>query len=71
MSIKETVITTFTEEFHTTPDYAARAPGRANLIGEHTDYSDGLVMPFALSLAIWMAASPREDDTIEIISLDF
>jgi len=41
--------TLFTSHFHSNPTLAASAPGRVNLIGEHTDYNDGFVMPLALS----------------------
>ncbi|MBK8459666.1 MAG: galactokinase [Micropruina sp.] len=46
------------------------APGRINLIGEHTDYNDGFVLPFALPQAAHLAASAREDDQIRIVSVD-
>jgi len=38
-----------------------RAPGRVNLIGEHTDYNEGYVMPVALGFYCWVAISPRDD----------
>ncbi len=45
------------------------APGRANLIGEHTDYNDGFVMPFALAQAVTVAAAPRDDGRWSVTSL--
>lgn len=47
------------------------APGRVNLIGEHTDYTGGFVMPFALDLGITMLISPREDGLYYLQSLDY
>ena len=47
-----------------------RAPGRVNLIGEHTDYNDGFVMPVALDLSCWVAAAPRRDRTIVVHSIN-
>lgn len=46
-------------------------PGRVNLIGEHTDYNGGMVLPTALSLGVSMALSPRRDKVIEIVSDKF
>lgn len=45
-----------------------RAPGRVNLIGEHTDYNDGFVMPMAIDLSTWVAIAPRPDRKIVIRS---
>src|SRR5215207_1658259 len=48
-----------------------RAPGRVNLIGEHTDYNDGFVMPCAIDFATCVAASERDDRKIRLASLNF
>ena len=48
-----------------------RAPGRVNLIGEHTDYNDGFVLPAAISFHCWAAAGPRKDDKLVIYSQNF
>lgn len=45
-----------------------RAPGRVNLIGEHTDYNDGFVMPMAIQQSTWIAALPREDALVRVRS---
>jgi len=47
----------------------SRAPGRVNLIGEHTDYNDGFVMPAALDFATLTAASPRPDRRLTVYSM--
>jgi galactokinase len=47
----------------------SRAPGRVNLIGEHTDYNDGFVMPAALEFATLVAASPRTDRRLHVYSI--
>ena len=63
-----------TEKFKTVfagePAFLVRSPGRVNLIGEHTDYNNGFVLPAAINKAIYMAAGPRRDKEIHIVSLD-
>jgi len=53
------------------PAFISRAPGRVNLIGEHTDYNDGFVLPLALPHSTWIAFSPRTDAVVHLHSLDF
>jgi galactokinase len=48
-----------------------RAPGRVNLIGEHTDYNDGFVMPAAIEFCVWVAIAPRDDRKLSVRSLNF
>ena len=48
-----------------------RAPGRVNLIGEHTDYNDGFVMPAAIDFYTWAAIAPRKDSKLLAISNQF
>jgi galactokinase len=48
-----------------------RAPGRVNLIGEHTDYNDGFVLPAAIEFYCWVAVSPRPDRKLVIYSENF
>ncbi len=47
------------------------APGRVNLIGEHTDYNEGYVMPAAIELGTFVAASPRTDRRLAVHSMQF
>ncbi len=48
-----------------------RAPGRVNLIGEHTDYNDGFVMPVAIEFNVWIAIAPRDDRKLLVHSENF
>ena len=48
-----------------------RAPGRVNLIGEHTDYNDGFVMPVAINFSTFVAIAPRDDRQVHIYSHHF
>ena len=63
-SIEEKFLETFGEE----PDLVAAAPGRVNLIGEHIDYSEGFVLPFAIKDRTMVAARKRDDSTVRIAS---
>jgi len=58
----------FIRRFGRSPTVVARAPGRVNLIGEHTDYNDGYVLPMALEQSTWVAAAPRADGLIQAFS---
>jgi len=61
------VIEAFENRFRSTPD-VARAPGRVNLIGEHTDYNAGLVLPMAIDLACYAASAPNRDGLLRVYS---
>ncbi|WP_318520289.1 galactokinase [Photobacterium leiognathi] len=53
------------------PSHLIQAPGRVNLIGEHTDYNDGFVLPCAINYQTVVAAAPRTDNIIRVVSLDY
>ncbi len=71
MDLQSRVTAEFQQQFGSPPGTIVRAPGRVNLIGEHTDYNDGFVLPMAIDRAIWMALSPRTDRHVVTHSLDF
>ena len=66
----ETVKKTFLERFATEP-LIIRSPGRVNIIGEHTDYNEGFVLPGAIDKSIYIAISKRDDNRIELYAGDF
>jgi len=61
----------FLEKFHLQPNRLYFAPGRVNIIGEHTDYNGGLVMPFCLDKGIYAAVCKNDDFVINIYSENF
>lgn len=61
---------TFTEHIGQIPEGIWAAPGRVNLIGEHTDYNDGFVLPFALPHVTYAAARRRDDQVLRVHSLN-
>jgi galactokinase len=60
----------FKEEFVSKP-LLFRAPGRVNIIGEHTDYNEGFVLPAAIDKSICVGIAPRADDQVHLYSLEF
>jgi galactokinase len=58
----------FIDRYGTEPDGVWRAPGRVNLIGEHTDYNDGFALPFAIGAGICVAAAARDDGVLALTS---
>ena len=60
----------FADIFGDTPTVIVSAPGRVNLIGEHTDYNDGYVFPVAIDKYIYIAARPRTDRRVVLHALD-
>ncbi|MCK6581314.1 MAG: galactokinase [Anaerolineae bacterium] len=71
MSLQQRVTDAFTAQFGEPPTLITRAPGRVNLIGEHTDYNDGFVLPMAIDRAVWIALRPRQDGYVFAHSLEF
>jgi galactokinase len=70
MTSGNTIAKRFRSKFGVNPQ-VYRAPGRVNLIGEHTDYNDGFVMPAAIGFYCWVAASPRQDRKLAVSSEEF
>src|SRR4051812_2215105 len=68
-SVAEQARSAFVARFGTLPSYVVRAPGRVNLIGEHTDYNDGFVLPMAIDRWTAIALRPRADALVSLHSL--
>ncbi|PKG99895.1 galactokinase [Paraglaciecola sp. MB-3u-78] len=61
----------FTQTFGAAPARHFQAPGRVNLIGEHTDYNDGFVLPCAIDYQTLVAVTPRNDMTVKVVAVDY
>src|SRR5215471_15670733 len=70
MTRLSTIVERFREQFGASP-CVYRAPGRVNLIGEHTDYNDGFAMPAAIEFYCWVAIGSRNDRVLSIYSEEF
>ena len=70
-SPRESVLNFYENKYGNSPEYLVRAPGRVNLIGEHTDYNEGYVMPLAINYAVWIAFSQITEPEVCLHSIDF
>jgi len=70
-SLRELVTSTFESKFGERPSHVVYSPGRVNLIGDHTDYNDGFVLPMVIDRAVWIALRPTTDEQVRIHSLDY
>lgn len=66
-----TLASAFRRTFGREPELISEAPGRVNLIGEHTDYNEGFVLPAAVDRTVVMAAAPGEGTRVRVYSVDF
>ncbi len=71
MSLKEKTQTLFADAFGYPASHVIQAPGRVNLIGEHTDYNDGFVLPCAIDYQTVISCAPRDDRTVRVIAADY
>ncbi len=68
--MKEKLKAAFIQQHENEPAVIVRSPGRVNIIGEHTDYNEGFVLPAAIDKAAYVALSLRNDDKIHLSALD-
>ena len=71
MSLKQHTQAIFRQQFNQEPDITIKAPGRVNLIGEHTDYNDGFVLPCAIDYETVISCGKRDDRQIRVIAADY
>src|ERR1700712_3678696 len=70
-SLSTTAAAAFEGAFGHAPTHFVQAPGRVNLIGEHTDYNDGFVLPCAIEFGTVIAARPRDDAIVRVVAADY
>lgn len=71
MTPKQQAEAAFRNSFGAAPERFFQAPGRVNLIGEHTDYNDGFVLPVAINFQTVVAARPAPERTIRLVAADY
>ena len=68
MTPRDAAVARFHDRFGGEPEFLIRSPGRVNLIGEHTDYNEGFVLPMAIEQSTWAAVRRRDDRTVRLTS---
>ena len=67
---KDKVIQAFQDQFGGDPNWITFSPGRVNIIGEHTDYNEGFVLPMTIPFMTWVALRSRKDNQVRVTALD-
>ncbi|WP_413283872.1 galactokinase [Vibrio sp. MA40-2] len=70
-TLSNRVKASFSQELGYEPTHLIQAPGRVNLIGEHTDYNDGFVLPCAINYQTLVAAAKRDDNIVRVVAVDY
>ncbi len=70
-SLQQSTSDLFKKQFRQLPTIITRSPGRINIIGEHTDYNDGFVLPAAINRYAYIAVSKRDDDLIHLYAVEY
>lgn len=71
MTLQDSCAQLFRQHFDYEPTHCISAPGRVNLIGEHTDYNDGLVLPCAINYHTVISCARREDNCFRVVAADY
>lgn len=71
MTLQQKAHAAFEKTFGEAPSIIVRAPGRVNLIGEHTDYNEGYALPMAIDRAAFIALKPRTDKRVRLYAAEF